>query len=90
LKDSTLKLKIVQDNLRPTIPDDTPEEFAKLIQECWSTNPEERPAFRSICSSLSNLLNIPDTEPEIKEEQRTPTSFSRYNNYLIESLIIIV
>ena len=40
------------DVMRPRIPADCPEPFAKLMQQCWSQAAEARPDFRDICREL--------------------------------------
>jgi serine/threonine protein kinase len=37
---------------RPTMPADAPTDFATLIRRCWSGDPNERPAFLEIITSL--------------------------------------
>lgn len=40
---------------RLMIPPDTPPEWGKLLKECWSTNPAERPNFDQIYARLYQL-----------------------------------
>ena len=40
---------------RPVVPDDCPEVYAKLMQDCWSKGARERPSFSEIVSRLENL-----------------------------------
>jgi hypothetical protein len=37
---------------RPSIPDTTPQSYTKLIQRCWSANPDDRPPFTEIVRCL--------------------------------------
>eukprot|EP01114_Cavostelium_apophysatum_P023321 TRINITY_DN8743_c0_g1_i4.p1 TRINITY_DN8743_c0_g1~~TRINITY_DN8743_c0_g1_i4.p1 ORF type:complete len:2119 (-),score=526.12 TRINITY_DN8743_c0_g1_i4:35-6391(-) len=43
--------------LRPTIPSDTPEIFAKLIRDCWQHDQDRRPDFATILSTLLSLIS---------------------------------
>eukprot|EP00698_Gefionella_okellyi_P005534 TRINITY_DN15046_c0_g1_i1.p1 TRINITY_DN15046_c0_g1~~TRINITY_DN15046_c0_g1_i1.p1 ORF type:complete len:568 (+),score=109.89 TRINITY_DN15046_c0_g1_i1:114-1817(+) len=38
--------------LRPPIPEDTPDALAKLMRECWSDDPLQRPTFAAIVERL--------------------------------------
>lgn len=52
---SQLITRIVQDNLRPSIPKHCPPAFGKLIADCWHPNAANRPSFsqaRRTCCSL--------------------------------------
>src|SRR6185369_5181077 len=42
-------------NMRENIPDDTPEEFSKLIQDCWTGNPDDRPTAIQIIQQFKHL-----------------------------------
>ena len=44
--------KAVISSERPTIPNETPNNFAKLIQDCWSDAPEHRPSFSNVVLRL--------------------------------------
>lgn len=56
--------KFVQDGKRPIIPDDVPEGWRKLIEECWSQDPTDRPTMQDVvdrCEELA-LDNIDESE----------------------------
>lgn len=40
------------DGMRPELPANCPEELLELIEECWATNPEERPAIAEVHQRL--------------------------------------
>ena len=40
---------------RPVVPDDCPEVYAKLMQDCWSERARERPSFSEVVSHLENM-----------------------------------
>lgn len=42
---------------RPPIPDDCPEEYAKLIRSCWADNPDERPSFTEIIQAIYVMID---------------------------------
>ncbi|KAJ0761553.1 putative protein kinase TKL-Pl-6 family [Helianthus annuus] len=43
---------IVKDTLRPIIPDRCEPEWKKLMEQCWSTDPTNRPSFTEITNRL--------------------------------------
>lgn len=49
---------VVQDGLRPTIPQETPIALALLIRECVTTEPSTRPTFNEICSRLKRMKDL--------------------------------
>jgi serine/threonine protein kinase len=57
--------KIIEEDLRPTIPPHTPKMFAELIHLCWAGNSKSRPSFSQIVISLEEMLeHIQDSESE--------------------------
>ncbi|KAM3608397.1 uncharacterized protein V6R79_024442 [Siganus canaliculatus] len=46
---------VVEKNERLTIPSGCPASFAELLQNCWLTNPKERPQFKQILSTLESM-----------------------------------
>eukprot|EP00884_Botryococcus_braunii_P004692 jgi/Botrbrau1/14223/Bobra.0254s0012.1 len=47
---------VVQDNLRPPIPDGIPRRLRDLIERCWAADPEIRPTFPELLIDLRNLF----------------------------------
>jgi len=47
---------ILDKHLRPGIPRDCNEDWSRLMQACWQSDPEKRPSFRQITDSLDYLL----------------------------------
>ncbi|KAJ0398555.1 hypothetical protein P43SY_003384 [Pythium insidiosum] len=45
-------LGVLNNNLRPTIPEDCPPLFKRLMTMCWATSPEKRPTFEQILEFL--------------------------------------
>eukprot|EP00027_Filamoeba_sp_ATCC50430_P001883 CAMPEP_0168562038 /NCGR_PEP_ID=MMETSP0413-20121227/11911_1 /TAXON_ID=136452 /ORGANISM="Filamoeba nolandi, Strain NC-AS-23-1" /LENGTH=647 /DNA_ID=CAMNT_0008593441 /DNA_START=121 /DNA_END=2064 /DNA_ORIENTATION=- len=48
-------VQVSKNNLRPTILEGTPPEFAQLIQRCWHSNPHVRPEATEIVCELENI-----------------------------------
>ena len=46
---------VLQKDLRPTIPSDTPDPFANLMRRCWDRNPKIRPSFKQILTELNAM-----------------------------------
>lgn len=51
---ATLPLKVIEHNLRPTIPEGTPIKMKTLIERCWSLSPEQRPSFHDIINYFTD------------------------------------
>jgi serine/threonine protein kinase len=61
LYEQRIKQEIINQHLRPTIPDECPHEFALLIRDCWKANPAHRPSFPAIVQWLADLGGFADT-----------------------------
>jgi len=49
---------------KPSIPPDTPEEFWKLLMDCTSHSPDERPTFKDVVKRLLQMIkDIPAPAP---------------------------
>lgn len=48
----TLKALIIEEDLRPTVPENTPKWFADLIRRCWAGDPDSRPTFDYIVETI--------------------------------------
>lgn len=46
---------IVKNTLRPPVPESCDSEWRKLMEECWSLDPERRPSFTEITSRLRSM-----------------------------------
>ncbi|OZC05589.1 protein tyrosine kinase, partial [Onchocerca flexuosa] len=49
------RAKIVVQNYRMEMPKETPSGVAKLVQQCWAKNPDERPDFSKIFKILKAI-----------------------------------
>ncbi|CAM6060103.1 unnamed protein product [Sphagnum tenellum] len=49
---ATLRAKIIDHDLRPTLPNDCPGYLRYCITSCWEFSPEKRPNFSTICRNL--------------------------------------
>jgi mitogen-activated protein kinase kinase kinase 9 len=50
-----VSIEVVNNDLRPTIPKKTPENFAKLVRKCWDREPSKRPSFKEIIKELEAM-----------------------------------
>lgn len=50
-----LREMVVEQQLRPEIPPGTEEELSQMIKACWNANPERRPGFSKLHSTLTEL-----------------------------------
>lgn len=46
---------IVDKHARPEIPPSCPKELSDLMQQCWKSNPEERPSIETIIERLQHI-----------------------------------
>ena len=53
-KDFQIIVLVARENLRPSIPDEVPNDMANLIEQCWQQDPDLRPS----CSVLLDTLLI--------------------------------
>jgi len=49
--------KVVHGGERPAISRKFPNDLVKMIRSCWDVDPQKRPAFQRIVSSLTEMLN---------------------------------
>ena len=49
--------KIIDENYRPQFKEGIKDSFKKLIEQCWSTDPDDRPSFQEIMKKLSIRIN---------------------------------
>ncbi|KAJ5068734.1 serine/threonine-protein kinase sty46-like isoform x1 [Anaeramoeba ignava] len=56
---------VLNEDLRPTLPDNVPKSLSDLIQACWDKNPVSRPSFKQIIQILnSGTILFPSYSPK--------------------------
>jgi serine/threonine protein kinase len=55
LKQQAVTKLLIMDDARPDIPDFVLPEVAKLIRDCWATDPDDRPSFNQILRRLERM-----------------------------------
>ncbi|KAL6647639.1 hypothetical protein ACP70R_015076 [Stipagrostis hirtigluma subsp. patula] len=53
---------ILSNTLRPPVPTSCNPEWRKLMEQCWSTEPERRPSFTEVASHLRTILEASQSE----------------------------
>lgn len=53
---------ILSNTLRPAVPASCHPEWRKLMEQCWSTEPERRPSFTEVASRLHAILEASRSE----------------------------
>jgi len=66
------------EGLRPVIPSECPREYAKLIEDCWDSDPRNRPSFLEV---IEKLKTIQEEKPELLFEPQE----RRLYNYVVLS-----
>mmetsp|Transcript_27571 Transcript_27571/g.67051 ORF Transcript_27571/g.67051 Transcript_27571/m.67051 type:complete len:782 (-) Transcript_27571:253-2598(-) len=51
--------KVAVEFLRPRIPSHCPQLYSDLMQQCWTTNPKQRPSFSQIVEHCDSMLKDP-------------------------------
>lgn len=60
-----IRFMVRTQSLRPNLPNFFPLDLKKLIEQCWSVNPEERPSFQVILKVLSAAASGKEGKVEI-------------------------
>lgn len=62
LRDVQVTVSVMQNDIRPIIPQDCPPKLSQLIQKCWAREPETRPNFATIVKAFeSGKMDFPGT-----------------------------
>jgi len=63
LRDIQVAMTVVNQNNRPKIPKNCPQNLSKFIKVCWSNDPKQRPDFNSIVRALeSGAISFPGSD----------------------------
>jgi len=84
---SHLEDRIVNDNLRPSIPVTVPNVLRRLIGECWKAEFRERPSFFRIVRRLQGMLSKVDAENT--EKERLAEEYKRLSRVKSKAQIIV-
>ncbi|XP_046846393.1 mitogen-activated protein kinase kinase kinase 20-like [Xenia sp. Carnegie-2017] len=76
-------LLVVTKQKRLTIPSTCPSPFSKLMQQCWKTDPKERPSFKEILPLIENM----DCNESLEEETN---SFLRQKDEWRKEIVVTV
>ncbi|XP_039132057.1 serine/threonine-protein kinase STY13 isoform X1 [Dioscorea cayenensis subsp. rotundata] len=61
--------------VRPVLPEDTPQELMFIIQSCWVEDPNMRPSFSQIIRMLNSFLfTLPSPSPEPEAAPSVPSN----------------
>lgn len=61
-------LAVVNEGLRPAIPEFCPPEFKELLQDCWRHSYQERPGFPEVVDRLKYMLEVEQREHRPMDE----------------------
>ncbi|XP_061372205.1 uncharacterized protein LOC133314701 [Gastrolobium bilobum] len=67
---------IVKNTLRPPVPERCDPEWRKLMEECWSPDPERRPSFTEITDRLRSMSMALQTKGNYQAWKLSPNSAS--------------
>jgi len=59
LDEHEVKLAVVQNDLRPTVPTDLPSDVADCMRACWRASTLRRPTMASVCQTLFQAAGVP-------------------------------
>jgi hypothetical protein len=60
-----IRFMVRTQSLRPHMPNFFPLDLKKLIEQCWSVSPEERPSFQKILKALSSAASGKESKVEV-------------------------
>lgn len=80
LKQGHLITKVVQNDERPPIPEDTHPDLVTLMQSCWQRKPSKRPTFTGIRKTLEGTLKHKSQESSSSSSklEKTPDFHNVY------------
>jgi len=57
---------IVSNTLRPPIPENCDRDWRKLMEQCWSANPDARPSFTEVTDRLRAMPSVLQREDRLR------------------------
>ncbi|KAK9918207.1 hypothetical protein WJX75_002257 [Coccomyxa subellipsoidea] len=57
LEDIQVTYQVLEKDWRPEFPEQTPELYKEVVSQCWATEREDRPSFKDVRGSLTDMLN---------------------------------
>jgi mitogen-activated protein kinase kinase kinase 9 len=48
-------MEVLNNDMRPKIPKNTPDAFVRLMKKCWDREPSKRPSFKEIVKELQSM-----------------------------------
>jgi len=72
--------KICAENYRPPIPDDIPDKWVKLIENCWSTDSTSRPSLNKILDQLVSFEQDILSESPPNRNRKSPPDIHNSQN----------
>ena len=67
-----IKNSVIQTELRPSVPIDSPFVFQKLMNACWNTDPQARPSMEMITKILSRSVEELGKFAQVQNENQQP------------------
>ena len=52
-----LACQVLEKDWRPDFPEETPEAYKDVVRRCWATERKDRPSFKEVRGSLTDMLN---------------------------------
>lgn len=75
-------LAAVVKGYRLSKPENCPDNVWNVVEQCWKSDPDERPSFRSIYQNLKGMfMSIVKPGTEIESDTDTTTSNTHSYNY---------
>jgi len=84
LRDIQVAMAVVNQNNRPKIPKNCPQNLSNFIRVCWSADPKKRPDFHTIVRALeSGAISFPGTD--ISQLKAYVSQFATPNIQIVDS-----
>ena len=90
LKEREIKQAIIDEDLRPTIPDDIPNSLKQLIKVCWSKNCDDRPTTFDIVQELKEIISEASNGTEVFEDDFQDELNNDKDNFRLSTSQLVV